>query len=168
MTSNPDITPALSEQQLSAIALLSQGVSQSEVARQLNVSRKTIGRWSQQEAFKAELERRKQRTTELHQQESDRLQEEQIASFYKDIREYRRACLDAYRSRLAIAVKGLRLLTERINSLTPEEIPPQLLPGMVGAINSLMDSALAGWADTLAIDELITRLSEDNGAEGRS
>ncbi|WP_088893190.1 helix-turn-helix domain-containing protein [Leptolyngbya ohadii] len=153
---------ALTEKQLDAIALLASGKSQVATARDIGVDRKTIARWMAIAEFNAELERRRSRLQEQHISQADALQDETISQFYQDLKAYREARLNIYRAKLSRAVDILKKAGRRFNDLPDEAIAPGSLVGLFSIADQLSESGLNGWAEILAIDELLKRL-EGNG-----
>lgn len=156
-------TSALSEKQLSAIAQLAAGKSQVATAKDIGVDRKTIARWLAHEEFVAELERRRSRLTQKHQEQADAIQDAEVSSFYEDLKAYREARLSIYRAKLARGTKILKRVGERFDDLPDEAIAPQQLTGLFAIADQLCEAGLNGWAELLALDELLKRL-ESHGS----
>ncbi len=154
---------ALSEKQLQVIAELASGKSQAATARDIGVDRKTISRWMAHADFAAELERRRSRLQEKHQEQADALQDEEISQFYADLKAYKEARLNVYRAKLARGMKILKRAGERFDDLPTEAIAPQSLVGLFSIADQLSEAGLSGWAEILAIDELLKRLDGDGG-----
>ncbi|MDX2215503.1 MAG: hypothetical protein SFY66_19725 [Oculatellaceae cyanobacterium bins.114] len=151
---------SLKEIQLKAIAELASGKSQSATARDIGVDRKTINRWLAEEEFKAELERRSDRLQQQHQEQADALQDEEISQFYEGLKAYRDARLQIYRAKLARGTKILKKAGERFDDLPAEAIAASSLVGFLSIADQLCESGLSGWAELLALEELLKRLED--------
>lgn len=148
------------ESKLIAANLIAQGATQREAANRIGVSRSTIARWLTEEEFKAEVERRKQVAMQVHQERGDELIRESVDQYYQLIRDYRDARLNLYRKKLGDGINGLNKTSKRFKDLPEEAIAPTSIAQLYSTFDSMTESAMKGWAELIAINEVLMRLQD--------
>jgi len=154
----------LTEKQLVVMSLILAGKSRSEIAGDMDVSTKTIQRWVNTEEFQAELKRRSDRQVELYSERVEQIQSEDLDTFFEDLKEYRKARQQIYKTMLSRGVKILNKAGRRFDDLPEESIAPQQIPQFLSTAADLCEEGLGGWAELLAIQQLLKQLNAGDGS----
>lgn len=150
--------PTLTKEQLTAIAAIAAGKTNIDAAKEAGVSRSSVSRWVKNPDFQAEIERRKQQAIATHQKLADEIQTAEISEFYQDLRKYRDSLIQAYKTRIARALKIREKMGRRFDDLPDEAYSPKDLASLMGIAEQMLDGGFKGWSELLAIDELLSKV----------
>lgn len=159
----------LSDIQKEAAKSLANGVSQSVTAKLLGVSRETVNRWAKANTeFQAEVERRKRQK----RQDSIVLNTpsvlpstdtEDSQAYLENLKRYRDARGEIYAAQLKAGRELLTKVQQRVADLPIEAIAPNSIAPITSVANDTIKQGMDGWAELLAIDSLIERMSGKGG-----
>lgn len=153
--------PTLTDKQLEIAGFLAAEMSQNEAAKRAGVGRSTVQRYLKLDEFRAEVDRRRRRAEQIHQEEADRVQRESISEFYDELKEYTRSLADTYKTRLSRGLKIQQKMGRRIDDLPDEAFTPRDTAALLGVSDQMIEKAFQGWAELLALNELLEKLNGD-------
>lgn len=139
----------LSEKQVEVAAYLAAGMSQGEAANKIGVARQTVARWNTFEEFKSEVERRKNQAIAAHQETADRLQRQEIESFYTAIEEYRETVKQTSQRKVEVGKFIFQKVVRRLKDLPEEAIAPRDIAPLLKAASDLIKDGLEDWGQLL-------------------
>lgn len=158
-------TVALTDPQLKAIALLADGMSQNAAAKSMGCNRATINRWAQKEDFAtvlaAEIERRRQRTEAKLQEAANEQIDEDVASLRAEMAEFHKAIVNVQKQRLNRGRIIMDKAFARLQDLPAEAIGVKDIAPLIMAADRLFEKGLETWGDALAVDDMLSRMSND-------
>lgn len=158
-------TIALTEKQIEAAAYLAAGMSQGETASKVGVARQTVARWNASGDFKAEVERRKGQAIATHQETADRLQRQEIESFYDSLQEYKQAIADISKSKIQIGKYALQKAARRLKDLPDEAIAAKDISQLLRIAAELTSEGLEEWSEMLGVSTIMERLDGEDQQE---
>lgn len=153
----PTETP-LTPRQYDCAAYLAAGATQLDTAQRVGISRATVSRWLRLPAFKAEVERRKERLV-MARDVGDRTETEfdnrlMAIAHQQEIDAIRASKKQFRETELLLSQKLYRKAIRRLIDLPDEAITPNLIPALLQTAILLKNDAFQGWADELGLDAI--------------
>lgn len=160
--------PAVDKKQIrrKAISLLADGMSQTDTAKSIGVSRITVVRWLKDEEFssalQAEIARRQARLEEGLRKASDEVIDADIREFRKELKDYHQAMVNVQKMRLGRGKQLFDKAMGRFHDLPEEAISVKDIPAILRIANDLIGGGLDNWADALSLQDVLDRLDGDS------
>lgn len=139
------------QQKIEIVDALASGIPQSEIAKNIGVSRYTIYRFSQSAEF-----------TELQMRPRELTDRERGIQELEEYRDRRRATAMACQG---IAVAGLRKLKERFEEIDPKLLSPRDTVALIRLCANLSESGSNSEAEYLGLDKLVKYFQDQEKEE---